>query len=80
MGGPPKLAKTLGVQDVKQGLSADTVDKNRQLYGKNELPTKQPRGFVSHLMESFEDATLIILIVSAVVSIAFGLWTAYVYL
>eukprot|EP01138_Halocafeteria_seosinensis_P015999 gb/GECG01016327.1/.p1 GENE.gb/GECG01016327.1/~~gb/GECG01016327.1/.p1 ORF type:complete len:1013 (+),score=104.65 gb/GECG01016327.1/:1-3039(+) len=76
LGGPIAIAEMLGVQDIKHGLNSADVEKNRSTYGKNELPTKQPRGFVSHLMESFEDATLIILIVSAVVSIAFGLWTS----
>jgi hypothetical protein len=78
LGGPLSIAERLGVGDIKNGLNSADVEENRSLYGKNELPTKQPRGFVSHLMESFEDATLLILIVSAVVSIAFGLWTAYV--
>lgn len=75
MGGPLEIARKLGVENIKQGLPSATASKNRSHFGSNELPTKQPRGFVSHLMESFEDATLVILIVSAVVSIGFGLWT-----
>ncbi|KAJ1397161.1 E1-E2 ATPase-domain-containing protein [Ochromonadaceae sp. CCMP2298] len=59
----------------KKGLSGDAKDLQMrlELYGKNEFPEPESQSWIGMFIESFEDATLIVLIVAAVVSLAVGI-------
>jgi magnesium-transporting ATPase (P-type) len=63
--------------DHLNGLSAtDLTDlsNRRAVYGRNEFPEPDRQSWLGMFLESFEDTTLIVLIVAAVVSLAVGLW------
>mmetsp|Transcript_14213 Transcript_14213/g.23654 ORF Transcript_14213/g.23654 Transcript_14213/m.23654 type:complete len:1068 (-) Transcript_14213:64-3267(-) len=74
LGGLSALEKKLKT-NFKKGLSGDAKDiANRiTLYGKNEFPVPESQTWLELFIASFEDATLIVLIVSAVVSFAVGI-------
>ena len=74
LGGLQCVLENLGVSSG--GLSASEVVERRKVWGENRLPSRQLKGFLVHLWESFEDETLIILIVSAIISVSFGLFLA----
>uniref|UniRef100_A0A7S3HU65 Calcium-transporting ATPase n=1 Tax=Spumella elongata TaxID=89044 RepID=A0A7S3HU65_9STRA len=61
--------------DYKKGLSGDAKDlaQRIELYGKNEFPEPESQSWFEMFIESFQDATLIVLIVAAVVSFVVGL-------
>ena len=48
------------------------MERNRALYGANQIPRSQPKAFLAHLLETFEDDTIRVLVFSAVVSLVFG--------
>ena len=73
LGGLDAVVRALGT-DVKRGLPAAQVTANREAFGENKLPSKQPRSFFSHLKEAFEDTTLKILVASAAFSMLFGVF------
>ena len=62
-----KIEKYFGV-DEKKGLSSEQVEKNRKIYGKNELETKKKKSLFVKFLEQFKDFMIIILIIAAVVS------------
>jgi Ca2+-transporting ATPase len=73
LGGIAGIVDAVG-SDMAVGLSDEQILVNREKFGKNRLPSKIPRSFFSHLMDAFEDTTLKILVVSAIVSITFGVF------
>ena len=58
-------------------LGEADVKARQELYGANEFPAPEPKTWVAMFLESFEDTTVIVLCVSAVVSLAVGLWEDY---
>ena len=75
LGGVAGLEKKLGTSLTKGLCGGDgTYIDRRQRYGSNEMPTPEIKTFISMFLESFEDATLIVLIVSAVVSLIVGVY------
>lgn len=69
-----QLLKETGT-DLRSGLPNEAaVEASRARYGSNRLPEHKSKGFLSHLLETFEDFTLQVLVASAVVSVIFGLF------
>lgn len=75
LGGLPGLVKGLKT-NIERGLCGGdaTYNDRRQKYGSNDMPSPEPKSFISMFLESFEDATLIVLIVAAIVSLLVGIW------
>lgn len=71
MGGVPGLLDRLQI-DPAHGLTKQQYTDYCERYGVNKLPEKPMKGFWQLWLESFEDLTLIILIIAAVVSLAVG--------
>lgn len=70
IGGPSALAQLLD-SDVSTGLPADDNLKLRATeFGHNWMPVPDPKTWIQLFIDSFDDTTLIILIVSAIVSLA----------
>lgn len=59
--------------DLDNGLSTKQVEINRELYGKNELPEAEIKTLFELVMDGFEDKTLQMLSVSAIISLILGL-------
>nr|KYP61544.1 Putative calcium-transporting ATPase 13, plasma membrane-type [Cajanus cajan] len=73
-GGIKELATLLGT-DVKRGIR-DThvdIDTRKRVFGVNEFQKPQSKGFLSFVLESFKDTTIIVLLVCAVLSLGFGI-------
>lgn len=75
LGGTEGLAARLNT-DLASGLTEDANDlKNRvDLYGKNEIPPKPPKSIFRLAFEAVQDATLIMLIICAVISIGLSFY------
>lgn len=75
IGGLPGVELKLKT-DFKQGLTTkgDDISERRLKYGANKNPEPEANSWLDLFIESFEDTTLIVLIVSAVVSFAVGLY------
>ena len=59
--------------DVTHGLPAESnLEERAQHFGRNWMPVPDPKTWLELFIDSFEDTTLIILIVSAIVSLAVG--------
>mmetsp|Transcript_10863 Transcript_10863/g.16386 ORF Transcript_10863/g.16386 Transcript_10863/m.16386 type:complete len:1028 (-) Transcript_10863:35-3118(-) len=54
--------------DVKQGLTKQQVEENRQKFGKNELPDEEGTPLWKLILQQFEDTLVIILIFAAIIS------------
>ena len=54
----------------------DDIDKRRNLYGRNYIPPKKPKTFLQLVWEALQDVTLIILEVSAVISLVLSFYQA----
>lgn len=73
-----KLGSVSGVEkklftNADTGLAVnDEIQERRQIYGANELPIPESKTWTDLFLESFQDTTLIILIVAAVVSLVIG--------
>ncbi|KAM1010752.1 calcium-transporting ATPase 9, plasma membrane-type-like isoform X1 [Malus sylvestris] len=63
--------------NVEKGIRGDETDvvKRKEVFGSNTYPRKKGRSFWRFLWEAWQDLTLIILIIAAVVSLALGLKT-----
>ncbi|KAK9757137.1 hypothetical protein RND81_01G142900 [Saponaria officinalis] len=63
--------------NLETGVPGDDADiaKRRDTFGSNTYPTKKGKGFLSFLWESWQDLTLIILIIAAIVSLVLGIKT-----
>ncbi len=64
-GGLEGLAKTLNV-DVSVGLNSSEVADRKAVFGSNEIKLKPPKSFLELVWEAFQDPTLIILIICAI--------------
>ena len=75
LGGYKSLEKTLNTSFVN-GLTGDEMvyQDRRKKYGSNEFPAPESQSWLEMFVESFEDTTLMVLIVAAVVSLAVGLY------
>lgn len=71
--GPQGLARRLGT-DPKAGLDRETIETRRACFGANRLPSAPRKTFGQLFLDTFDDATLQILIVAALVSLAVGLY------
>jgi calcium-translocating P-type ATPase len=56
------------------GISEDSIDVRRHLFGANSLPSAPRKSFWQLFVDTFDDATLQILIVAAIVSLAIGIY------
>lgn len=73
LGGSEVLAEMLR-SDVTHGLpSDDDLEDRASEFGRNWMPVPDPKTWVQLFIDSFDDTTLIILIVSAIVSLAVSL-------
>ncbi|KAF7814672.1 calcium-transporting ATPase 9, plasma membrane-type-like [Senna tora] len=63
--------------DPQKGISGDDADllRRRSAFGTNTYPRKKGRNFLMFLWDAWQDLTLIILIIAAVVSLALGIKT-----
>jgi len=71
LGGLVGLAKKLGTS-LDNGLSQSKVTTRKDEYGVNEIPEPESTTWFELFWESFEDQTVIILLVAAAVSLAIG--------
>lgn len=70
------IAKQLKT-DLKKGLSGaelKDLESRRKIYGRNEFPEPPSATWFDLFLESFEDTTIIVLVVAAVVSLAVGVY------
>ncbi|KAH1049625.1 hypothetical protein AAZX31_08G044500 [Glycine max] len=70
LGGVKELAKLLET-DVKRGIR--DIDNRKRVFGENTFTKPPSKGFLSFVLESFKDPTIIILLVCAVLSLGFGI-------
>lgn len=73
LGGTSKLAKKLHTCP-ERGIDAATADTRQKHWGTNAMPATPRKDFWTLFVETFDDATLQILIVAAVVSLSIGLY------
>ncbi|XP_015070822.1 calcium-transporting ATPase 9, plasma membrane-type isoform X2 [Solanum pennellii] len=75
-GGAKGLSEKLKT-DVDSGIADDDVElsKRKNVFGANTYPMKKGRSYLRFLWEAWQDLTLIILIVAAVLSLALGIHT-----
>lgn len=74
-GGVKGLESRLKTDYLKglSGKNATDLSVRRGVYGKNEFPEPERQSWMGMFLESFEDTTLIVLIVAAVVSLVVGI-------
>lgn len=73
IGGVEGVAAKL-MTDKERGIDLGTIETRRELYGPNHLPSSPRKSFWGLFLDTFDDATLQILIVAAVVSLAVGMY------
>jgi P-type Ca2+ transporter type 2C len=73
-GGSIKLAEEKVHTSISDGIELGTVATRRMLYGENSLPTAPRKSFWTLFTETFEDATLRILMAAAAVSLVIGMY------
>lgn len=73
MGGIGGLCKLLH-SDASRGIDRETEETRRELFGSNMVPSVERKSFWELFVDTFDDATLQILIVAAFVSLAIGLY------
>ncbi|PON83642.1 Calcium-transporting P-type ATPase [Trema orientale] len=75
--GGAKGLSTMLKTNVEKGIDGDENDliKRRNAFGSNTYPRKKGRSFLRFLWEAWQDLTLIILIIAAVVSLVLGIKT-----
>ncbi|CAJ1936868.1 unnamed protein product [Sphenostylis stenocarpa] len=73
-GGVKELAAILET-DLKRGIgdNKDDIDHRKRVFGVNMFTKPPSKGFLSFVLESFKDTTIIILLVCAVLSLGFGI-------
>jgi P-type Ca2+ transporter type 2C len=74
IGGGIKLAEEILHTNVSDGVDLGSVETRRTLYGENSLPTSPRKSFWTLFTETFEDATLRILMTAAAVSLVVGMY------
>jgi magnesium-transporting ATPase (P-type) len=78
-GGLPSLEGSLNT-DFSDGLDNDDkedLESRRKKYGRNEFPEPEISSWFEMFFDTFEDPTLIILLVAAFISLGIGGWEAY---
>lgn len=60
--------------DEDHGASEKSIEKRREIFGSNILPSTPRQSFWQLFVDTFDDATLQILIVAAIVSLAIGIY------
>lgn len=60
------------LKSTKKGLSSDEVQKRQEEYGLNELSEGKNKSFFEMVLDQFKDFIVIILIISAVISLVLG--------
>ena len=65
---------TLLQTDADKGIDSSTAEQRRSQFGCNSLPAAPRKTFWQLFVDSFDDATLQILIVAAIVSLAIGIY------
>lgn len=73
LGGVTTLAKRLGI-DLNSGVDTLTLGLRRELFGCNSMPSAPRKSFWTLFCDTFDDGTLQILIVAAVVSLVIGIY------
>ncbi|MDD7184290.1 MAG: cation-translocating P-type ATPase [Oscillospiraceae bacterium] len=68
----PKETIFSELESSEKGLTSQTVIKNQQKFGKNEIAEEKPKSTLMIFIEQFKDFLVIILIISAVVSAVLG--------
>lgn len=58
--------------NITEGISEDSIPRREEVYGRNEMPQKVPASYLTLAWEALQDATLIMLIIAAVVSLILG--------
>ncbi|KAM3267793.1 calcium-transporting ATPase 9, plasma membrane-type [Capsicum chacoense] len=73
-GGAKGLSEKLKT-DIDSGIADDDVElsKRKNVFGANTYPMRKGRSYLRFLWEAWQDLTLIILIIAAVVSLALGI-------
>lgn len=59
---------------VDDGVAASSVDERRRVYGTNYTPSAPRKSFFQLFVDTFDDATVQILMAAAVVSLAIGIY------
>jgi P-type Ca2+ transporter type 2C len=72
-GGAKALLELLGTHP-EEGISEGSVEERRTLFGANALPSSPRKSFWQLFVDTFDDATLQILIVAAIVSLVIGMY------
>lgn len=72
-GGVDAFVKTL-MTDPDSGASESSIEQRRALFGSNTLPSTPRKSFWQLFVDTFDDATLQILIVAAIVSLVIGIY------
>eukprot|EP00934_Nitzschia_sp_Nitz4_P002432 Nitzschia sp. Nitz4//scaffold54_size114964//15830//19032//NITZ4_003837-RA/size114964-augustus-gene-0.15-mRNA-1//-1//CDS//3329554309//2427//frame0 len=72
-GGLSALLPLVGT-DADAGISDESVEERRSLFGSNTLPSTPRKSFWQLFVDTFDDATLQILIVAAIVSLVIGIY------
>jgi len=72
-GGVKAVLELLGT-DPDHGVADTSVQKRREVFGSNTLPSTPRKSFWQLFVDTFDDATLQILIVAAIVSLAIGIY------
>ena len=73
LGGIKGLANKLNT-NFKKGLLDGDISRQSELFGINELPEPDANSWFDLLWESFEDETVIVLMIAAVVSLVIGVY------
>ena len=73
IGGIDELARLIGT-NFDTGLSMGDVIRLREKFGTNKFPESPMKSFFRMLLETFQDVTLIILMIAAIVSLSIGLY------
>lgn len=76
-GTPQNLCLQLNTSS-NEGLSGneDDINQRKQLYGENSIPPSKPKTFLQLVWEALHDATLIILEIAAIISLALAFYSA----
>jgi magnesium-transporting ATPase (P-type) len=74
-GGIQNLCKKLKTSQT-QGLSGDPADlkQRHEIFGENVIPPRPPKTFLQLVWEAFQDVTLIILVIAALISLGLSFY------
>ncbi|KAI8060073.1 hypothetical protein BC940DRAFT_247066 [Gongronella butleri] len=78
LGDTNHVCKLLNV-DLLQGLADDDgiAIQRKQAFGTNVLPEVPKKTLIRHLLEAYNDKTLIMLTIASVISLSIGIWKDY---